>query len=237
MEPPLLQPPLSLYLCLQTRYPSRPRFAWLILCAPAKNISTHILLAWSPTLSALIYCTLPCRGNIQGFPSFPSRQRWIISSTRCTLLTAEMSRLSLPRSKWFEMMQRDISGTMIWQVVRRQLAQCLSVLAHSVYIWQHGGVNGCGCECGTGVLMKWSLLILLDEMRLKTLRPWQTQSQIHREAFPCSRSSLFLSSIKVKLSQSSPFEEINCFLWHISLWFYSVNCVKDMTLWVHKAIS
>lgn len=80
--------PLSSYLCLQTWYPSGPRFVWLSFCAPAKNISTHILLSWSPTLSALIYCTLPCWGNKQGFPSLSRDELFL---TLCTLLTAQLT--------------------------------------------------------------------------------------------------------------------------------------------------
>lgn len=76
--PPSLS--LSLYLCLQTWYPSRPRLVWLTFCVPAKNISTHILLFWSPALSALIYCTLPCRGNNQGFPSLSRDELFLLTA-------------------------------------------------------------------------------------------------------------------------------------------------------------
>lgn len=78
--PPPAPPFIPPSLCLQTWYPSRPWCVWLTLFVPAKNISTHILLFWSPTRSALIYCTLPCQGNNQGFPSLSSDELFLLTT-------------------------------------------------------------------------------------------------------------------------------------------------------------
>ncbi len=182
----LLHFPLSLCLCLQTWYPSRPRCVWLSLCAPAKNISTHILPSWSPTLCSTVVCpargisrvSLPLADMNYSFSSLcaanSSAEAEAQTASLSEMLVVDLIRSSAfcPHSEWVYFTNWDDA---VKYFCNNELPDCMKTAGtESVHIGTLGPhMAAQTCEwtwlwMWNSVSMKSSMFILLGEPSFKT---------------------------------------------------------------------